>query len=549
MEFWNNPIFRRYCRSRLRPRGLAVSLLITLMLAAFLFFLSRSLAIHRAHFELIDAERAAIIPLLVLQALIVFVLGTAQVAGGMTAESDEGVIDYQRLIPMRPLAKVGGYLFGLPVREYVMFLTTLPFTAWCLWRGEVELKVWLPLYGVFLTSALTYHLTGLVTGTVVKNRRWAFLISIGLVFSLYTVIPQMARFGLVFFKYLTITPVFDESLPGLLPRTLGTVVSIGKRLAPEVKFFNLNFPEGAFTVFCQGGLILTFLVMLCRRWRRTESLLLGKLWATGFFIWMQVLLLGNALPMIKTGNLFPSREISRRLLDVSLSKPIPAEAVGMSAVYGVVTLSLLLAMARLITPPADLQIRGWRRARKEGRTRLRAFSDAATAFDWVIIMALAGGLGWFIFSRALIESDWFDGEKVPWRVCGYFAVTLLATGIGFQSLLEAKGGKAVMLAAILVGALPLMVGTILGFSVNSMIPTAIWIGGASPVSLPAYAALSLLPLDALPHIAKSAVPQAFYVWLAVDSIAASWLAIRLRSARKAIAGSAVVRSVMADEER
>ena len=50
----------------------------------------------------------------------------------MTAERDEGVIDYQRLIPMSPLSKVLGYLFGLPVREYVMFLATLPFTGWAL---------------------------------------------------------------------------------------------------------------------------------------------------------------------------------------------------------------------------------------------------------------------------------------------------------------------------------------------------------------------------------------------------------------------------------
>ena len=78
-----------------------------------------------------DAARTGIIPLLVFQGIILFILGTAQVAGGMTAERDEGVIDYQRLIPMSPLSKVLGYLFGLPVREYVMFLATLPFTAWC----------------------------------------------------------------------------------------------------------------------------------------------------------------------------------------------------------------------------------------------------------------------------------------------------------------------------------------------------------------------------------------------------------------------------------
>ena len=94
---------------------------------------------------------------------------------------------------------------------------------------------------LFFTSTLIYHFTGLVTGTVVRNRRWAFLISIGLVFCLYTVMPQMAKFGLVFFKYLTITPVFMESLPGILPQTAGSIVATGQKLAPEVKFFNLEF--------------------------------------------------------------------------------------------------------------------------------------------------------------------------------------------------------------------------------------------------------------------------------------------------------------------
>ena len=82
-----NPIFRRYCRSRLRPRGLGIGLLITVILAGFLFFMARTIGLHRLEFiSATDAERLPIFPLLILQGLILFFLGTGQVAGGMTAE-------------------------------------------------------------------------------------------------------------------------------------------------------------------------------------------------------------------------------------------------------------------------------------------------------------------------------------------------------------------------------------------------------------------------------------------------------------------------------
>jgi hypothetical protein len=542
-KIWRNSIFRRYCQSRLRLRGLGVALLIALLIAGFIFFMSRTIGMHRAHLSVTDAERGAVIPLLVFQMLILFVLGTAQVSGGMTAETDEGVIDYQRLIPMSPLSKVLGYLFGLPVREYLMFAVTLPFTAWALWKGEVAVSTWMPLYAVIFTSSLTYHLTGLVTGTVVKNRRWAFLISIGFVFCLYTVVPQMARFGLVFFKYLTMTPVFQESLPSILPKTAAAIVATGQKLVPEAKFFNLGFPEAVFTVFCQGGLILTFLVMLCRRWRRSESLLLGKIWASGFFIWVQILLLGNALPLIEPGNLFPSREISRRVLDWSGWAPKTWEAVAMSGVYGFATLLLLFAMTHIITPSAEIQIRGWRRVRKEGRASLPALSDAATAFGWVIIMALAGAGGWFVFTQALVESRWFPGHEVPLQVFGFFTVVMLSGGLGFHALLEAKGGRVVGLAVILVGIVPLMIGAVLSASNDRLIPAAAWLFGISPASAPVYASATLLSINEMPADLARAVPRAFYFWQAVSVLVTIWLIKRLRAARKAIAESAVIREL------
>ncbi|MBC8127213.1 MAG: hypothetical protein H8M99_08745 [Gloeobacteraceae cyanobacterium ES-bin-144] len=537
-NIWGNPIFRRYCQSRLRLRGVGISLLITVLIAGFIVAMASSIG-GRSGMTPVDAARTGIISLLVVQSLILFILGTANVAGGMTAERDEGVIDYQRLIPMSPLSKVIGYLFGLPVREYVMFLTTLPFTAWLLWSGQVDWKVWLPLYLIIFTSTLLYHFTGLLTGTVVRNRRWAFLVSIGLVFCLYTIIPQMAKFGLVFFKYLTITPVFEESLSGLLPVEAGALIKAGQNIVPTVKFFNLDFSEAVFTVFSQGGLILTFIIMLCRKWRRAEAHLLGKIWATGFFIWIQVLLLGNALPLIDTGKLFPSRGFSRLVSLIPDWKPQPSEAVLMSGIYGLVSLALIFILAGIITPSKDHQIRGWRRARKQGKSSLPTFSDSATTIWFVIIMALAGASGWFIFTRALVESRWFPGHTVPLSVLGYFAAVLFACGVTFQSLLEAKGGRALGLATIFFGVVPVMIGTILMVISDPLVPAASWLIGMSPVSLPFYASGTLLSLAEIPPLAAQAVPRAFYFWLFVLVLVSLWLVSKLRESRKTIANKAL----------
>ena len=535
-KIWANPIFRRYCQARLRLHGLGVALLITVLIAGFIVALVTSIGVGSGQSP-DDAARTGIIPLLVLQGLILFVFGTAQVAGGMVAERDEGVIDYQRLIPMSPLSKVTGYLFGLPVREYAVFLATLPFTAWLLWRGRVAWEVWLPLYAVVFTSTLLYHFTGLVTGTVVRNRRWAFLFSIGLVFALYTVIPQTAKFGLVFFKYLTITPVFEESLPGILPKTASAVVSTVQRLAPTVKFFNLDFSETVFTVFSQGGMILTFIVMLCRKWRRAESHLLGKLWAAGFFVWIQILLLGNALPLIEPGNLFPTKEFIRITRLTRDWAPHPMEAVGMSGIYGLVTLALIFVLAGIITPSGENQLRGWRRAHKQGESALPLLADAATAFWFVLAMALAGAAGWYLFTRALVESRWFPGHSVPLRTFGFFAAVMLTGGVGFQALLEAKGGRVVGLVTIFAGVVPIMAGTVLAaFSVR-MRPLASWLIGISPMSMPVYAPGSLLSIAELPEEAVRAIPRAFYFWLLVAVIVVLWLIGRLWTFRRDMARS------------
>src|SRR6478735_8144608 len=83
-EIWRNPIFLRYCQSRLRLRGLGISLLVVVLLAGFFVTLAMAIGV-RVHANPADAARCALLALLGLQALILFILGTAQSAGGMVA--------------------------------------------------------------------------------------------------------------------------------------------------------------------------------------------------------------------------------------------------------------------------------------------------------------------------------------------------------------------------------------------------------------------------------------------------------------------------------
>ncbi|MEM7385374.1 MAG: hypothetical protein AAF514_10550 [Verrucomicrobiota bacterium] len=539
-KLWANPIIRRYARSRLRPQSFGIWLIIVLLIAGFIFFLGRSVAHYQANLEMFDAERAPLIPLFILQGVILFLLGTGQVAGGMTAEGDEGVLDYQRLAPMSPLAKVLGYLFGLPIREYLLCLATFPFTLWCLWKGGVRLDIAGQLYVTFFSSALLYHLTGLVSGTVVKNRRWAFLVSMIIVFLLYTVIPQLAKFGLVYFRYFTVYPVFEDYLPYLLPQKAGAIVETYSRLLPQARFFNIDLPQTVFTLVSQAMLVLTGIVMVWRRWHRHESHLLGKVWAVGLFAWTQILLLGNALPLIEGGRVFPSREFGKRLAAFQTGgwEPDRMEAVAMSGIFALVTLTLIMITTLMITPTRDTQIRGWRRARKLGNSRLPFFSDPATGFWAVLTMVVCGTIGWSIFTKAIVESHWFAGA-LPWSTYVAFALTLASGGLGFHAILEGQGGRQATLTVIFVGVVPIMLGIVIASTNDRFAPAATWITAMSPASGTLFAPGTTLPLADLPMEIAKAMPRAFWFCQCLFLLVSLWLIARLVRQRKDVAESTI----------
>jgi hypothetical protein len=569
---WRNPILRRYFRTRLRPRALGATLLMVLLIAGFIFAMARTGGITQMEFHQRMAEEAAaagrpapqgfilsmesvericLIPLLIFQGFILFIAGTGQVAGGMTAEAEEGTMDYMRLSPMTPLAKVLGYLIGLPIREWLAFAVTLPFTAWGLWRGAVPAANWVPVYAVVLVAAVLYHLTGLTAGTVMRNRRWAFLIAMGSVFLLYTVIPQLAKLGLVYFEYLTIMPVVTENMSGFMPVTAGALFGAAQQMQANTRFFGLGFPESVFTIFSQFVLCLTFCVMLWRRWRKAESHLLGKAWATGLGIWIQIVLLGCSLPLISPGLLFISRRLAmsfRGMMgDMTNWQPQLSEAITMIAVYGTVTLLSVIILSVLIAPARERQAVGTRRASRVSSGRIPLFSDESSALVFVLVISVAGAAGWTVFARSLMGSHWFPGQELPAWAPLAFGLVILTASLCCVLLYELRGAKGLFLAGVFVGLVPLLAGCVIGAATGGLSVPAVWVISMSPLIAPANAVITALPdVTGNQTAFQLSGPRAFLFWQSLMVIATVWLWTRHRAERKARALEGVTAGTATD---
>ena len=232
--------------------------------------------------------------------------GTFSVAVGVTREAIEGTLEYQRLTPMSPLAKIIGYVLGLPIRETVLCLMTLPFTICTILVGEIPLDLVGALYLVMATSSLMYHMTGFLAGIVVKNRFMSGLLSQLLMIVLYLLLPQLSRLGYVIFLYLTVRPVFIESVEALFDRQEQGQLPV----ADTEPFFNMEIPLVLFTLLMQGFLFSVFLLVVYRRMRNQEEHLLGKFSAIPVFGGFVTILLGTILPGIPNESIYPSMSAS-----------------------------------------------------------------------------------------------------------------------------------------------------------------------------------------------------------------------------------------------
>jgi len=159
-----NPIWQKSLRSRLRVRHMLSWGVVTLTITAFVFLITYTTMTEQEMASGQDAAKATIPGVIVIQGILLMAFGSGAVSSGIATERDKGLVDYQRMTPMSPTAKILGYMFGLPAREYFLFALPLPFVAIAVAISDFSLLALGHFYLVFFTSVWVYHMTALVAG-------------------------------------------------------------------------------------------------------------------------------------------------------------------------------------------------------------------------------------------------------------------------------------------------------------------------------------------------------------------------------------------------
>ncbi len=486
LNIFNNPIVRRFRRSQMRPVRLGAAIVITLVIAGFITTMAYLPLKYRVGFTEADAGRAPFLPLLIFQAIILGIFGTAAIGGGILRESEEGMIEYQRLTPLSPLSKVLGYLFGLPIRQYVAFGVAACFSAFSIIVGEIPFRAWGSVYLVLFTSTILYHLMALITGLIIKSRWRAGLIALGLVLVSHFFLPRLGEVGFPMFSHLSVIPVVGAHLTDLLPAMRGSYAGWWQQfLVSEVPFWNLRISHVTFALLVQGSLIVTFILMLVRRWRDEDAHLLGKAYAVGWLLWLQIILLGGVLPLVDRGRVFvgmlgAATELSREFSRL----PGPIEARILAVIFGVISLLILLPVISCMTPREPTQMVAFRQRKKFGWRRIPWLADGATAAPFAWLAAMITGTAWAVFVERLSTSAAYGLNGFPMAGWGMFIGLALVMGAIFHFILEGYSRRMAWMTLFLAGLVPLFTSLVLVSISSQWLDTARYLTSLSPLSAP-----------------------------------------------------------------
>jgi len=452
-RFEINPLCVKGLRSRCRLKFLISWGAIWLTISTFVFLSTYLTLVEQELSSKADAAKAALPGILVIQSIILMLFGTSTVASGVAQERDEGLLDYIRMTPMSPTAKVLGYLFGLPIREYILFAFTLPLVAIIVIISGFSLLTLAHFYLVFFTSVLVYHMTALVVGTVSPKPRLASMMSMGLVVILYFALPNLSRVGITFFEFLTIRPTFLGLLQQELPDGLRARAELnGIDTFRPVPFFNGTVRPTLYTIMVQGFLIAVMFSIVYRKWRDQANHLFSKTGALVVFGGVATFTLASIWSVVAQDEAY--HQLFNPFGSMDSSSRIPQTLYALMMIGLMILGGTYLFLICATTPSRNRTLVGFRQMRRLGRSNIPLAADAASSFPLAMIMltitALAGAA---ILMLAHSKGDYIASSPSAQSILTVL-VLLFAIGLSIQALAERIALRAFGVAAFLLWMIP-----------------------------------------------------------------------------------------------
>jgi len=409
---WNifaNPLFVKGLRTQLRFHQALTRGILTFVITGFVFLITY-LTPTRQRMVQNEAATTLWTAIWVIQGWILMILGTGSVASGIALEKERGAFDFHRMTPMGVPSKILGYLFGLPAREYFMFLVTVPLMLLAGWIEKISIRDLLHLYLVFFSAVGLYHMLGFVIGMISnKPRQTGGIVQIGILL-LYLFLPRLGDLGFTFFDYLTVLPAFSNILS---PKE-----TIQGR---EVPFFALSLPPTLYTLLIQGFLLLSFFGVAYRKWHQESRHAFSKTYALIFFAVLQTFLVGSLWPFLA------QKKTHSWLLEQLAGSHALNQWIVLLYLFFLISGALSVLLIHIVTPNDPTFVKGIRRAKKLGLPRVPSTSDAASS-SW------CGG--WFIglttisyFSLMYLGQESGRFFTRPPSTFAFLAFPLLFTGL------------------------------------------------------------------------------------------------------------------------
>ncbi|MBT5916142.1 MAG: hypothetical protein HOH60_07285, partial [Opitutae bacterium] len=444
-----NPIIIKGIRENLRPKHLIAAGLFSLIVCSTIYLTSylegsegkyskdpETNTWVQAESSPVNGARNAFTFLLTLQGFYLMFLGTGRVASITAEERESGLLDYQRMTPMNPLSKIIGYIFGIPAREYYMFLFTLPFLGHAILVGKLPWGNIIQLYSVFFCSVILYHLTAHAVGLVVPKPRAASWVSRIVVLGLYVVLPGLGQAGISFLSFLTILPTyFGKIFPLLNDQGVQNVGRLKSKLVDfwqDVPFFDFAISPTTFTFLMQGLLILILLVTGHRKWRNQALPSLSKPSALLIHSIFQFLLLGCLWTFFDKGE--ASGLIGQELSAHQFSGK-EEKILGLILVIGIffsLSLLFILCLINICCPNQHLYLKGIQRISKFNLARIPRMADEGSGLVLMLVLSIITLFTYSVLIKLALHSDAWKLNSSFLSLCLIPASTLLLAVIYLQ---------------------------------------------------------------------------------------------------------------------